>query len=202
MKKIFVTLFMFLSIYAYTQDADTSDFFRVGLYGGSYINEHSGLVEKNKYFNSIALEIEYMKLRNLSFYVRGIYENVERYVYDGNYQYLNVPIVYRLSTSFGAKYYLKEKNIRPYFQLGLNQETDYISSYTFYYYENGEKKTYTQRENWDYYYSLYIGVGCDIKLYKKFSADIHYDLYRILEGKYSRYDTFSILAGIKYNIVY
>ncbi|MFA5404495.1 MAG: hypothetical protein WC358_06135 [Ignavibacteria bacterium] len=203
MKKLILILLLLLSIKSFSQDADTSDYFRIGLYSGSYISSHSGLVEKNKYFNSVALEAEYMQLKNLSFYVRGIYEITEIYNYGNYYFYLNNPPKYRLVTSFGAKYYLKEKNIRPYLQLGLNQETNYIGSYTYYNFDDlGEKHYYLYEENWNYYYSLNFGVGLNVKLYKKLSADIHYDLYRVFQGEYSTFYGFSILAGLKYNILY
>jgi hypothetical protein len=202
MKKLFLLLFLLLTGSAFSQNADTSDYFRIGLYGGSYISSHEGLVEKNKYFNSIALEAEYMQLKNLGFYVRGIYEFTDLYNYENYYYYLNNPSRYRIATSFGIRYYLRDKNVKPYLQLGLNHETNYVDSYSYYYDYSGEKYYHSHQAYWSYYYSLNFGVGLNVKLCKKFSADIHYDLYRVFQGENSTFSGFSVLAGIKYNIVY
>jgi hypothetical protein len=191
MKKLFFVVILFYTAISFSQDADSSDYFRIGLYGGSYISSHEGLVEKNKYFNSVALEAEYMQSKNLAFYVRGLYENTKIYNLESSNNNSNNPSKYRLATSFGVRYYLREKNIKPYFQSGLNQETNYIGS-----------SSSSRQEYWSYYYSLNFGVGLNVKLYKKFSADIHYDLYRVFQGEYSTFYGFSVLAGIKYNIVY
>jgi hypothetical protein len=190
---------MFMTVNVFSQNADTSDYFRVGLYGGSYISGHEGIVEKNALINTTGLEIEYIKTRYLSFYFRSIYEftklsnNATGIIFSQNTS------THRLAISFGAKYYLREKNVKPYFQLGLNHEANYIDNYTTYYFGYPEN---TSNEHWRHYYSVNFGVGVDIKLYKKFSADIHYDLYRILQNEYSDFQGFSVLAGLKYNIVY
>lgn len=93
----------------FSQNADTSDYFRIGLYGGSYISGHEGIVEKNALINSTGLEIEYVKTRYLSFYFRSIYEftklsnNVTGITFSPNTS------THRLAISFGAKYYIREK---------------------------------------------------------------------------------------------
>lgn len=204
MKNLFVVLFLLISFNVFSQSsADSCDYFRVGLYGGSYINGHEGLVEKNKLFNSIALEAEYVKLKNLAFYIRCIYEFTKtNYGYDDYYIYLNKPMTYRFAISFGGRYYLRERNIRPYFQVGFNHETNYRGSYSYYHEEPGNYFFYSNPEYWSYYYALNIGVGLDIKIYKNLSADIKYDLYKIYKGRNSEFDTFSVLAGVKYNLIF
>lgn len=81
----------------------------------------------------------------------------------------------------------------------MNHEANYIDKYTIYYLGYPE---YTSNERWSHYYSLNFGVGVDIKLYKKLSADIHYDLHRVFQRENSDFQGFSVLAGLKYNIVY
>ena len=199
MKKIIVLFCVLISLKAFSQNADTSDFFRVGLYGGSLVSPSYTLVEKNKYLNSISLETEYVKFKFLSFYVRGIYQFTNLYL-DNNYETLvETPSHYHIAVSFGAKYYLADKNIKPYLKLGLNHETDYIDSYTVFYNGGG---SYNTRGNWNYYYSLNFGVGLNVRLNNKFSADIQYDLYRNFLTEYDYFRGFSVLAGIKYNIFY
>lgn len=203
MKKIILGVFLLLSIKCFPQNADTSDFFRVGLYGGSLISPYTELVEKNKYINSICLEAEYVKYKNLSFYVRGLYQFSEL-----NPDYFSTSVIvekpqnYRMAISFGGRYFLAEKKIRPYFQVGLNHETDYTGAYTVIYNYGNEIHYENYRASWRYYYSLNFGVGLDVKLSKKFSADIHYDLYRNFYNEYDNFGGFSVLVGLKYNIFY
>jgi hypothetical protein len=209
MKKLFLLLFLLLTGSAFTQDADTSDYFRIGLYGGSYIAQFP-LYEKNQFANSIALETEYVKFKNLSFYIKGLYEftnvnlnNLYKY-YDYNILSSDPPNSYRLLISLGGRYYLREKNIRPYLQLGINHESDYISDFTYYYdFGRGYKSNiYSQKCGWFYFLSMNIGVGVNIKLSKNLCADIQYDIQRNLEDKGYTFQGFSVLAGLKYNIIY
>lgn len=202
MKKLFLILFFLLTANAFSQDADTSDYFRIGLYGGTYISSHEGVVERNMYFNSIGLEAEYVKLKYLSIYIRSFYEITELHNFDTHYQvFLNNPTTYRYMTSFGAKYYLREKNVKPYFQLAFNHEANYVGSYTLQNLSGNNILVY-KTGYWSHYYSLYFGIGIDIKLYKNISTDIHYDIYRVFRNESSSFSGFSVLAGIKYNIVY
>lgn len=203
MKKLILVLFMLGTVIGFSQNADTSDYFRVGLYGGSLISPSYHIVEKNKYLNSVAIEAEYVKLKNLSFYVRGIYQ-FSRLNSDWFYSstVIEMPQNYHIAVSFGSRYFLAEKNIRPYLQIGLNHETDYIGSFSYYYYSGNEINYYTYNQNWIYYYSLNFGIGLDIKINKKLSADIHYDLYRNFYEDYDSFKGFSVLAGLKYNIFY
>jgi hypothetical protein len=99
---------------------------------------------------------------------------------------------------------LREKNIRPYFQLGINHQTDYVSDYSYYndYGYGYTSNTKNIRGAYYYFFSINIGAGLNIKLCKKLSIDIQYDLYRSLQEHYSTFQSFSILAGLKYNINY
>jgi hypothetical protein len=208
MKKLFVVVILFYTSISFSQDADTSDYFRFGLYGGSYISQYP-LYERNKYINSIALETEYVKLKNLSFYIKSIFEFTGSdisVIYNDYSPYLvtiKSPDTYRLAMSFGGKYYLKEKNIRPYFQLGINHQTDCLSDHSYYYnYGRGITSDTTKiRGYYKYFFSVNIGAGLNINLCKKLSLDIQYDLYRSLQEHYSTFQGFSVLAGIKYSII-
>jgi len=205
MKKLILGVLLLLSVKTFSQNADTSDYFRVGLYSGSYIASgyYNLLVEKNKYVNSICLETEYVKFKNLSFYVRGLYQFSDL---NSDYFYnaflVEKPQNYRIAISFGGRYFLTEKNIKPYLQAGLNHETDFVGPYTIFYYSGNSTYYDTYKARWYYNYSINFGVGFDVKINKKFSADIHYDLYRNFHESYDNFGGYSILAGLKYNIFY
>jgi hypothetical protein len=203
MKKIILGVLLLLSVKSFSQNADTSDYFRVGLYGGSFISPYNELTEKNKYVNSICLEAEYVKFKNLSFYVRGLYQFSElNHDYYSSSVIVEKPQNYRMAISFGGRYFLAEKNIKPYLQVGLNHETNFIGAYTIIYNYGNEIYYDSYKASWRYFYSLNFGVGLDVKISKKFSADIHYDLYRNFNTTYDNFGGFSVLAGLKYNIFY
>ena len=45
-----------------------------------------------------------------------------------------------------------------------------------------------------------IGVGFNVKISKKFSFDMKYDLNKSLENTSYSFNGFSVLGGIKYNL--
>ncbi|MCX6165035.1 MAG: hypothetical protein NTU73_09315 [Ignavibacteriae bacterium] len=200
MKKIIFVFLLLITIKGFSQDADSSDYFRVGLYGGYYASPYSELWGKNNSINSIAFEFEYVKLKNLAFYGRGVYQFTNLLDKKDHCIIGKSPDTYRIAYSFGARYYLKEKEIKPYFQLGLNSETDFIGDYS--YYDQNSFLNYKVRKYSNYFYSLNIGAGLDIKIYKKIYFDFHYDLYRVFRNENSTFEGQFFLAGLKYNIVY
>lgn len=203
MKKLFVILFLLLSVRVFSQDADSCDYFSIGIFGGSYISGNFYLAERNKYQNTIALDAEYLKTRNLAFYVRGLYEFTEDINYSKyDYTYLNEPATYRFLMTFGARYYLRDKNVRPYFEIGLNQETNYRGPYSVTTTRSNYYNFNTYSSEWVYYYSINFGVGLNVKIYKKLSADIKYDLYKEYQVEHSYFKNYSVLAGIKYNLFF
>lgn len=201
MKKIILVLFLLLSVKGFSQDADSSDFFRIGLYSGNYSSTSNGIKGQNSYFNSIALEVEYIKFKNVAVYFRSIYEFTDLFDYYIGYTYLNSPKSYRSVNSFGVKYIIGERNIKPYLKLGLNQEITFVGDYS--YYETSFPQNITRfSEFWYYIYSLNIGIGLNVKIAKNLSADINYDLYRIMGYEHDYFYGRSVLAGFKYNIIY
>lgn len=196
MKKIFLALCMLWCVNIFAQDWDdeytdkehrqndeyVKDYFTVGLYTGSYVGVGE-LTEANFYFNSIASEIEYVKFSDLSVYVRGIYQfsNLRQNTYSNSEE----PFHYKMIISFGGRYYIRKKGgVKPYLQLGINQETQY-------------------QKNWGYnfYYFMNIGLGFNIKISKRLSFDMKYDLNKTLDKKtYYSFNGFSVLAGLKYNL--
>lgn len=186
------------------------DYFTIGLYTGSYIGMGTQ-IEKNFYFNSIAAEIEYVKFRDLSLYARGIYQfsnvKIPNYIYYGapyGTQYLYYePSHYKMVISFGGRYYVrKEGKVRPYLQLGINQETQFQENTKVdYLYPDGSKGYITYYDGgYDFYYFMNIGVGFTVKISNKFTFDMKYDLNKSLDKKSYSFNGFSVLGGIKYNL--
>ncbi|MDD5363131.1 MAG: hypothetical protein PHN88_13440 [Ignavibacteria bacterium] len=197
MKKLIIVSLLVLYSTGYAQFKDTSDYFTVGIYGGSYIGEKP-LYEPNHYLNSLGLELEYVKSDNLSFFARGLYQftgNDIKYMFDRyNSDYITDvknPATYRLSISLGARYYLRKQNVNPYFQFSLNHETSFIDNYS---YKIGNL-LFTNNGWYSYHYSAALGAGLNIKLSKRLLFDFQYDLYRDLEG--NKFIAFSAIGGFK-----
>ncbi|MBS1515747.1 MAG: hypothetical protein JSS63_11990 [Bacteroidetes bacterium] len=105
--------------------------------------------------------------------------------------------------SFGGRYYVrKEGNVKPYLQLGINQETQFQENTKVeYLYPDGGKGSVTYYDGGYYfYYFMNIGVGFNVKISKKFSFDMKYDLNKSLENTSYSFNGFSVLGGIKYNL--
>ena len=232
MRKILLILFAFLSLNLFAQDRDNKDgrkdrkhhkkgeysrdYFTVGLYTGSYIAKYP-LFEKNRFVNSISLEIEYFKFKDLSLYLRGINEFTTANLYSlegytGNQEALSFkePSTNRIVVSFGGRYYLNspaKRKVSPYLQLGINHEANYVGQYSYIY--NGSLYT-TSTDYYLYRLSANIGVGFNVKLGKRFSLDMKYDIYKSLgrirdqdynyRGETSGFNGFSAFAGIKYRL--
>lgn len=231
MKNFLLLILLLFSINLFAQDWDDdrhgkdrkhhgkneyrSNFFTVGLYAGTYIGKYP-LYERNRFVNSISIEIEYFKFKDLSAYVRAInqFSKTDLHAlegYTGNQAALafQEPSTNRFVVSFGARYYLaKSRNkVNPYMQLGINHEVNYIGQYSYIY--NGIPFT-SSNEFYLYRYSVNIGVGVNVKLGKRFSLDAKYDIYKSLgrvrdqdynyRGHTSGFNGFSLLAGIKYNL--
>lgn len=225
MKKILLTLVLTISTNLFAQDWDDDeherrhhkkdnykrDYFTVGFYTGSYIGQGK-LYETNYYFNSIGTEIEYVKFRDLSMYVRGIYcftnVSVSDYTipfYNGTDPYTFYPPGhYKMVISFGGRYYVrKEGKVKPYLQLGINQETQYKNNARLDIFNpdgtpNGSIIYYG---GYNFYYFMNIGIGFSVKISERFSFDMKYDLNKTLDKKVNySFNGFSVLAGIKYNL--
>lgn len=218
MKTLLIVLFSIITLNLFAQDWENDerkdrhhkhdeykrDFYTVGLYSGSYIGLGSQS-EKNFYFNSIAAEIEYVKFRDLSLYARGIYQFSdvsEPLLYIPNSTY-EQPFHYKMIISFGGRYYVrKEGKVRPYLQLGINQETQFqketVVKYTN---PDGTESSYTvSGGGYNFYYFMNIGIGFNVKISKRFNIDFKYDLNKSIERKVSGFNGFSVLAGLKYNL--
>lgn len=95
---------------------------------------------------------------------------------------------YKIEVGFGSRYYLnKNSNVKPYLQLGINQQTEYIN-YSYW------------GPTYDYRYFMNLGVGFNVKISKKFSFDMKYHLNKSLENTSYSFNGFSVLGGIKYNL--
>lgn len=199
MKNIILILFLLLFSKGYSQNKDTSDYFTAGIIGGSYIGQ-GHLYEVNNLFNSLGVELEYFKTENLSFFAKGLFEftgNDVRNLYDIPDEIIltNVinPDTYRIIVNFGARYYLRKKNVNPYLQFSLSQESNYIGSLS--YVQNGWNE-WKKKPGYDYNYYAVIGLGFNIKLCKRILFDFQYDIYRDLEG--NKFKAFSAISGFKF----
>jgi len=197
MRKLFIICLSLISINLFAQNWDEDkhehkgrheykrDYFTVSLLTGSYIG-NGQLVEANKYLNSISTELEYFKFSDLSLYVKGLYRFSKNpyssFAPDEEESH------YKIVVGFGGRYYLnKRSQVRPYLQLGLNQQTEYINS-SFW---GGRYK---------YKYFMNIGVGFTVKLSNKFNFDMKYDINKSVEKGTTSFNGFNILTGIKYNL--
>ena len=231
MKTLLILLFSFISLNLFAQDWDDErhekkhhrekykkDYFTLGLYTGSYIGKVP-LQAANGYVNSITAELEYFTLKNLSIAVRYTYgfTKLELYdlkgIYEGPEVKFNEPDTRRENLSLIGKYYLGSKKFRPYLQLGINQEFNYIGNYSINFYSTNSVYTDNFRSFLITRYSVNLGVGINIKLSKDFSLDMNYDIYKALSKNYG-YNYFygensdlkngfngnSSFVGIKYNL--
>jgi hypothetical protein len=206
MKKIILAVILLLSVKAFSQNADTSDYFSVGFYGAQYVSPVGDLKVVNSYINSIAVELEYVKLRNLSFYAKFLHQFTrlsDDYSYD-NHPRLTDPITFREVFSFGARYYLRESLVKPFLQIGLVHERITIGPFNYKYfdYEYAIEKVGRTRIYGVYSYLLNTGVGINFKIYKKFYADFQYDLNWVLKAHDYKFNGFSTVGGLKYNITF
>jgi hypothetical protein len=191
-----------------------NDYFTIGLYGGSYMAKYP-LYEKNRFLNSVSLELEYFKFKDLSLYLRAVNEftQTDLYALEGfttpqNLLSFKEPSTNRFVISFGGRYYLNspsKRKISPYLQLGMNHESNYIGEYSYIY----NLYRYTISPYYLYRFAANLGVGVNVKIAKKFSFDIKYDIYKTLGrsredsyyvGSTPGFNGFSVLAGIKYNL--
>lgn len=103
--------------------------------------------------------------------------------------------------NFGAKYFVTHGNITPYFEAGFSNEAAYISKYQYSIYNGGGSYSTAYGENtFATYLSLNFGVGINIKLAGKLSADMQYDVYQYI-GKYNYHNAgYSGLIGLKYSL--
>ena len=205
MKKILLIVLLFLCSKIYSQSADTSDYFSVGLYGVGYSSPISDLKNSNDVVSGIGIEAEYVKSKSLSFYAKFIHQFTSL---SNNFNYYDLPVLsdpttYREIFAFGARYYLRDNLVKPYFQLGLVHERIYIGTFLYNYhdYETGIVKTARTSRYGIYSYLLNTGVGISFKIYKRLYADFQYDLNWILKAKDYRYNGFTTVGGLKYNIV-
>lgn len=228
MKTILIFLFCLFSLNLIAQDDERweekhqkrdgkkNDYFTLGLYTGSYIGK-GPVHEVNPFFNSISAEVEYFKFRDLSLVVRGIYQISSVSLYDmlgineGPDYKLNEPYTYKINISINGRYYLSKRNVKPYLQLGINHETNFINNYTVIDYTNNYAQTFSFNKSYTYRYSINLGAGFNFKLNDKLSFDVKYDMYKSL-GKNRRsnyfynenddngFNGFSLLGGFKYTL--
>ena len=202
MKNFLILILLLLSINIFAQDWDDNkhekkhkhekykkDYFTVGLYTGSYIGKGSA-IEANDYLNSISAEIEYFKFSDLSIYVKGLYRFSKYRIYSSfNFTDHEDNSAYVLIVGFGGRYYVKKDGkVKPYLQVGINQETEYLKS-SFY------------QGSYQFRYFMNIGVGFTLKISHAFNFDMKYDLNKTLDKDvYYSFNGFSVLAGLKYNL--
>lgn len=188
------------------QRKDVSDYFSIGLFGGTYVGQFP-LYGENDFVNSVAIEAEYFKFSDLSFYMQGLYEFTGsdlRKLYHISYGFpLSItqkPETYRLNVSFGGRYYLRTKDVNPFFQFGINQEVNYIGKYS-YQIDRIDYIAYYFNEGY-YFYNLSanLGVGLNIRVSEKFSLELKYDLYKSILKDQNDYTGYSVLGGIKYHL--
>ncbi|GEM_PF-4601851 len=199
MKKIILVLFLLSFTTAYPQSKDTSDYFTAGIIGGSYIGGGQ-LYEVNDFFNSLGMELEYFKTDNLSFFAKGLFEftgNDVKKLYDIPDEIILTdvmnPDTYRIIVNFGARYYLRKKNVNPYIQFSLCQESNYIGSLSYVQYG---WDLWTKKPGYEYNYYAAIGIGFNVKLSRKMLFDFQYDIYRDLQG--NKFKAFSAIGGFKF----
>lgn len=216
MKKILLIILLLTNSNLFAQEWDDEgskykhskeiDYFSIGLYGGGHTS-NSFAVSLSP-VNSIAAEIEYKKSKKWGFYIKGIYEFTskdvrELFVYTDEATLYNVinPNTFIFLFNFGGRYYLSNNNVSPYFQGGFSHEISYMGNYSYQINFGGSNSGGAKGGNYySYFLSLDFGVGANIKLSKKFSIDMHYDVYPYI-GKNSNHNGgYSALIGLKYNL--
>ncbi len=202
-------IFLFCSSLLNAQSKDTSDYFAIGPVFGNYDSpapsHNSGII------NSAGLEIEYYKFSDLSFFAQGLYKFSDngghRSPHPGNSDYPGMPgfpppnygSEQILGINFGGKYFLRTKDINPFFELGLNQEFRLGSNYHYRsddIYDNAFIPN--ARVSNSYNLSIGIGAGLSFKLDSKFKLEMKYDLYQNLSGRGGT--GYALLLGGKYNL--
>ncbi|MBN8569740.1 MAG: hypothetical protein J0M18_08915, partial [Ignavibacteria bacterium] len=154
MKILLILLFSIVSLNLFAQDWDDDDekkeyqrgkykkdYFSIGLYGGYYLT--SGLISQSgATINSVTFEAEYVQTENWAFYAKeicGFFNNDIGNLIDldelhsSGYTITNykAPTIMILSGNFGVRYYVRNKNFNPYFQLGLSNEDFYKGEYSY-----------------------------------------------------------------------
>lgn len=224
MKKLIVLLILFCGFNLFAQDWDEddgrrdehsrhekikNDYFSIGIYGGGHSSNSLSVTEGP--FNSIAAEIEYVKSKKWGFFVKTIYEFTPHTIKDlylsGN-EYLvpflvdyKNPITFNLLFNFGARYYITQGKVTPYFNAGLSNEASFISEHHYLIkYGEGNYGGISKRNTFDTFLSINLGVGAKIKLSEKFGIDMQYDVYQYI-GKNNNHNAgYSAIAGLKYNL--
>ncbi len=225
MKKILLIILILISNNLFAQDWDDDenrkghhrkndykrDYFSIGLYGGYYLT--SGLISQSgATINSVTFEAEYVQTETWAFYTKeicGFFNNdignlidVDEFHSAGytitNY---NAPTIMILSGNFGVRYYVRNKNFNPYFQLGLSNEDFYKGEYSYTATSSkGMEYQYKSKQSNQYNLSLAFGGGIKIKLNNRFAVDLQCDMYRSITEKQRYYSGATFLAGLKYNL--
>jgi hypothetical protein len=164
MKKLIIISLLFLYSTGYSQYKDTSDYFTLGIYGGSF-QGNGYLNPNNNFINSVAAEIEYFKLSDMSFSFNILYQ-FSNYKYPFKYTDTRS---YKIVPSLIFKYYLRKKSISPYLQAGILYEFDIYNIKTKSNYTGlnfAEDNTYVSN-------ILYIsfGLGLNIRITDRLSID-------------------------------
>lgn len=188
------------------QNKEINDYFAIGVFGGTYVGQFP-LNGKNNILNSVAIEGEYFKFSDLSFYVQGLYQftisdvrKLFKIPREFPVTVIQKPETYRLNISFGGKYYLRSKSVNPFFQFGINQEVNYIGKFD-YQTDLFQYIRYSYSEGYYFYrLSLNLGVGISLKLTNKVKLELKYDLYKSIIKSGIDYNGYSVLGGIKYDL--
>ncbi|MBS1491968.1 MAG: hypothetical protein JST55_00575 [Bacteroidetes bacterium] len=217
MKPLFLLLFSIVSFTLFAQDRDVNDtkeinhsrdYFSIGLYGGGHVSNSFNVTLGP--VNSISGEIEYRKTKNWGFYIKGLYEfvshDIKQLFYYQEAEYFTFtdvkePNTFSFLFNFGARYYLTDGNVSPYFQGGLSHETSYMGDYSYKLNDGiGSYSIYKSKAYFDEYLSLDFGVGGKIKLNKKISVDMQADVYQYVGKDNYHKPGYSALIGLKYNL--
>lgn len=206
---VFIACFLssgFVNLYA--QKKDTSDYFAIGIYGGAF-NGQFKKSGSNEILNSASVEVEYFKLENLSFYMQGLYKFKESG--QGNHSHyppmqnisseneMKGPSVSILNISFGGRYYLRNKDVNPFVQLGINQLSYFNDG------QNNRNDTldyignYRRKGSSNLNIAINPGIGLSFRLSDQFNAVIKYDLLIGLTDSGNNLSGYSVLGGLKYS---
>ncbi|MEO8447555.1 MAG: hypothetical protein ABI528_08675 [bacterium] len=204
---IFFSLIIIDSSDSLAQRKDTSDYFAVGVFGGNYTGQYP-LYGINNLVNTVGVELEYYKFSDLSFYFQGIYNftgNNLRLLFDipesaTNFKVKEQPETHRFIISFGGKYFLRNKDVNPFFELGINQEVNYIGQYGYVYNYDGGGYAAFGKAGFYSKLSVNLGAGLSVKLNHKFKVELKYDLYKSILRAKDMFTGYSVLGGLKYNL--
>lgn len=205
---VFIACFLSTNINdMYAQKKEKSDYFAIGIYGGAF----NGQFQKsgsNEILNSASVEVEYFKLDNLSFYMQGLYKFKD--AGKGNHSHspmqnissenkMKGPSVSILNISFGGRYYLRNKDVNPFVQLGINQLSYFNDG------QNNRNDTLDYIENYrrkgssNLNIAINPGIGLSFRLSDQFNAVIKYDLLIGLTNSGKNLSGYSVLGGLKYS---